>query len=75
LSQHRLIHPRGYKAGEKATAHLKALQMRGIEFPITPLLGRWVNKASGFTATPKGNKGVVALGKAEDVPTDGGDLY
>jgi hypothetical protein len=45
LSQHRLIHPRGYKAGEKATARLKALQMGKIEFPILRFLG---NLAVGF---------------------------
>jgi hypothetical protein len=43
-------------------------------FPRRPLLGSSVNKARGFTASPTGNKCVVALEKAEDVPTDGGDL-
>ncbi len=39
------------------------------EFPRTLLLGSSMNKASSFTASPTGNKGIVALGKAEDVPT------
>jgi hypothetical protein len=34
-----LIHPRGYKAGEKATARLKALQMGKIELPRKRILG------------------------------------